>query len=83
MKTGKYTYKNYKCTRCGNVEKQRSNHWGDIYPRCKECSWKNPMDPFSVWECLEPMPVGYEKPEPWVKVRLGDICKIQRGVLIK
>lgn len=76
--TGKVSSKLYRCTRCGHEEHHSTNHWGEIYPRCRNCSWKNPMDPMPVWECLEPMPEGYEKPAPWKKVKLGDICDIKR-----
>jgi len=74
--TGKVSYKPYKCTRCGRVQQQQTNHWGDIYPRCEGCSWKNPLDPNPVWECQEPVPKGYKKPEPWKKVKLGDVAEI-------
>lgn len=77
--TGPVSVKLYRCTRCGREEKHSTNHWGDIYPRCEGCSWKNPMDPSVVMECLEPMPNGYAKPEPWQKVRLGDVAKIVHG----
>lgn len=77
--TGKYSQKKYRCSRCGREELHGTNHWGMIYCRCRGCSWKNPMDPTSVWECLELMPKGYQKPEPWKKVRLGDIAKIEVG----
>jgi len=74
--TGKYSVKLYKCTRCGLEQKHGTNHWGEIYPRCKGCSWKNPMDPTAVMVCLETMPSGYEKLAPWKKVKLGDVCGI-------
>jgi len=74
--TGKYSHKNYKCSRCGKEEVHGTNHWGEFYDRCRECSWKNPMDPTVVWECQEPMPEGYAAPAPWKKVKLGDICEI-------
>lgn len=75
--TGKYSQKRYQCTRCGNIELRGTNHWGEIYPRCNKCSWKNPLDPFPIWKCLEEMPEDYQAPEPWAKVRLGDICTIE------
>jgi DNA-directed RNA polymerase subunit RPC12/RpoP len=74
--TGAYSMKRYRCTRCGRIELRGTNHWGDIYPQCAGCSWKNPLDPFPVWKCLEKMPKGYTKPAPWKKVRLGDIAEI-------
>jgi len=75
--TGKYSRKDYRCTRCGHVQSHGTNHWGEIYPRCDNCQWKHPMQVGSVWECLEPMPEGYEKPKPWRKVKLGDIVEIK------
>lgn len=69
--TGKVTRKRYKCRRCGTESDHSTNHWGAIYPRCNACSWKNPMDPTVVMDCLEPMPAGYDKPEEWTKVKQG------------
>lgn len=77
--TGKYSHKMYRCTRCGREQLQGTNHWGEIYPRCPGCSWKNPMDPQPVWVCLEPRPEGYDVPEPWTKVTLGEIITIKGG----
>ena len=75
--TGKYSNKLYKCMNCGFEEMKGTNHWGETYGPCRNCQWKRPMEAGSRWECLEPMPEGYEKPEPWKTVRLGDICKIE------
>lgn len=73
--TGKYSIKLYQCSRCGNKERYYTNHWGAIYTTCNECSWKNPLQPTSVWKCLELVPLGYTKPEPWAFVRLSDIVR--------
>lgn len=73
--TGKYSHKQYKCRRCGSIESVGTNHWGEIYSRCKNCNWKHPMDGNPTWDCLEPMPDGYDKPEPWKKVKLGDLIE--------
>ena len=81
--TGKYSHKRYRCTRCGHEQLQGTNHWGQIYPACPKCQWKNPMTIGSVWECLETMPIGYQKPKPWRQVKLGDVCEIVEGVKIK
>lgn len=78
--TGKISVKLYRCTRCGREERRSTNHWGDIYPTCPGCSWKNPMQPQTTMECLEPMPEGYAKPEPWKFVRLGDVATITQGI---
>lgn len=72
---GKVTHKLYKCVNCGHEQLQGTNHWGDIYPHCPKCQWKRPMEFGSRWECLEPIPEGYDKPEPWVTVKLGDVIK--------
>lgn len=72
---GKYSYKQYKCRRCGSIESVGTNHWGEIYSPCKNCNWKHPMDGNPTWDCLEPMPDGYDKPEPWKKVKLGDLIE--------
>lgn len=63
--TGKYTQKLYKCSRCGKKSTHGTNHWGDIYPKCEGCSWKNPLQPFSAHVCLEAPPKGIDIPPPW------------------
>jgi hypothetical protein len=70
--TGPRSVKEYKCTTCGAVEKHSTNHWGAIYPACRSCSWKNPMEG-QVFECLEECPETHDKPEPWTKVALSDV----------
>ena len=77
--TGRISAKQYRCTRCGHEETHSTNHWGDIYPRCSGCSWKNPLSPIVVMECLEPIPEGFAKPEPWRIVKLGDIATVVVG----
>lgn len=74
--TGKYSHKLYKCERCGHEQQIGTNHWGAVYSSCPKCQWKHPMEIGSTWECLEPMPEGYEKPEPWKKVTLGEVMEI-------
>ena len=74
--TGKYSQKLYKCKNCGFEQLHGTNHWGEIYPACNGCQWKRPMEIGSIWECLEVMPEGYKRPEPWKMVRLGDIIEI-------
>ena len=81
--TGKYSQKLYRCTRCMYEQKIGTNHWGEIYPACPCCQWKNPMETGSIWICLETMPKGYKKPESWKSVKLGDVCEIKKGVKIK
>lgn len=77
---GKYSYKDFKCRHCGHVKKIGTNHWGECYSlgnynSCPACGWKRPMD-VTIWDCIEPIPEGYTKPEPWKIVKLGDICEI-------
>lgn len=79
MITGKYSIKEYKCPRCGAIEKHGTNHWGEIYVSCKSCSWKHPLEYLVVMECQEPLPEGYDKPTPWKMVKLGDIYEIKEG----
>ena len=74
MKTGKLTAKRYRCE-CGYKSTHSTNHYGAFYDRCPKCSWKSPMDPIKVHTCLEPLPEGWERPEPWKKVKLGDIAE--------
>ena len=77
-KTGKYSQKMYKCRRCGHEELHGTNHWGAIYPfSCKGCSWKHPMARQVTMDCLEPVPEGYDIPEEWKTVTLGDIVEIR------
>ena len=75
--TSKYSVKKYKCTVCGHISDQGTNHYGQIYPRCKNCGWKRPMEMSQVHVCLEPVPEGMGVPEPWKTVKLGDICSIK------
>lgn len=67
------TAKSYKCQACGHIIEASTNHYGEFYDRCRNCSWKSPMDPIKTHVCLEPLPEGWTKPEPWKKVKLGDI----------
>ena len=76
--TGKYSQKQYKCRRCGAIESHGTNHWGAIYPPCKTCSWKHPMESQVIMDCLEPMPEGYDKPEEWKQVKLEITSKNER-----
>ena len=42
--TGKYSRKKYKCMTCGHISDHGTNHYGEIYPRCRACGWKHPME---------------------------------------
>lgn len=70
---GKMTPKKYRCE-CGYESTHSTNHFGEFYAKCPNCSWKTPMDPIKTHECLEPLPEGWDRPVPWKKVRLGDIA---------
>lgn len=71
--TGKHTVKEYKCTSCGAVEKHGTNHWGEIYPKCRSCGWRHPMNLGGRFVCLENCPDTHDLPTPWKTVKLGDI----------
>jgi hypothetical protein len=68
--TSKYSVKKYKCCKCGNVSNHGTNHYGHIYPPCKQCG-------HIEHECMEPVPDGMGVPERWTLVKLGDICDIR------
>jgi len=69
MITGQITSKEYRCTHCGHIESASTNHFGEIYSKCSNCSWKRPGQ-VTVRECVEPLPRGWDKPEPWKTVTL-------------
>ena len=75
--TGKLSMKLYRCTRCNHESYHGTNHWGEIYPTCPRCSWKNPLQPQVPHECLEKCPKTHDLPAKWKMVRLGDICEIK------
>jgi hypothetical protein len=74
--TGKVTPKRYQCQTCQAIEIHSTNHYGEIYPRCRSCGWKHPMD-VQVFKCLEPLPEGWLTPEPWKICKLGDLVTIE------
>lgn len=75
--TGKITSKKYCCSECGREESHSTNHYGQIYVRCGGCSWKSPMSPTKVFECQEPLPEGWGRPENWTMVKLGDVAVVK------
>ena len=77
--TGKISSKLYKCTECGHESLHSTNHYGEIYPSCRNCSWKSPLSPTKVHVCLEPLPEGWQKPAPWKTVKLGDVVTIKKA----
>lgn len=76
--TSKYSHKIYKCPRCGENDSFGTNHYGEIYVRCKECSWKNPMNPTVAMQCQEPVPEGMGIPEKWTITTLGEVATITK-----
>ncbi|MBF0553228.1 MAG: hypothetical protein HQK96_01580 [Nitrospirae bacterium] len=74
--TSKYSMKKYRCTSCGHESMIGTNHYGQIYPRCKNCGWKHPLDVGQVHVCLEKVPKGMGVPEPWKRIRLGDVVEV-------
>lgn len=67
---GKYSYKPYQCDTCGQEKELGTNHWGECYPVCDVCGKQ------TIWKCLEPVPEGFTKPDPWNFVKLGDVADI-------
>lgn len=75
--TSKYSMKKYRCKSCGFESMHGTNHYGEIYPKCRNCGWKRPFELSQVHECLESVPEGMGIPEPWKMVKLGDIAEIK------
>jgi hypothetical protein len=67
--TGKHSVKPYRCTGCGSEKEFKTNHWGAIYPYCSVCV------NVTVWVCEEPLPEGYDIPEPWDIVEIKNMEK--------
>lgn len=72
----KVTTKRYGCTHCGAISQEETNHYGEIYSRCKECSWNRPGNP-TVKVCIDPVPKDGWIPEPWHFVQVKDIAEIK------
>jgi DNA-directed RNA polymerase subunit RPC12/RpoP len=75
--TSAYSQKRYRCLDCGHERTVGTNHYGEIYDKCPQCGWKHPLQLGGRHECLEPVPEGMAKPEPWTTVKLGDIAEIE------
>lgn len=75
--TGPYSKKPYECVRCGHGSRIGTNHWGETYGPCPHCQWKYPLVIGSVHRCLASVPEGYDVPEKWKQVKLGDILEIK------
>lgn len=76
--TSTYSQKRYQCTACGHISYMGTNHYGDIYPRCRKCGWKRPMEMGQVHKCLEPVPENMDVPEPWKQIKLGDVIQFTK-----
>jgi hypothetical protein len=74
--TSAWSMKKYQCISCDHISLIGSNHYGEIYPKCIKCGWKNPMEMGQVHKCLEPVPSDMGVPEHWKLVKLGDVCDI-------
>jgi len=75
--TEKVRSKEYECSECGHREQHSTNHYGEIYVYCKKCSWKSPMSHIKAFRCCEAVPAYMDVPEPWMVVKLSDICEIK------
>lgn len=75
--TGPHLSKRYRCTRCGHEMMIMTNHWGECYsfgrsnccPKCPPYKKYPEYGGSTVWECVEPPPPGYGKPEPWKAIK--------------
>jgi hypothetical protein len=62
------TTKKYRCTQCGQVTEQRTNHWGPTWSwgrtnTCPECPPYKKYPEYggaTVWECMEKAPAAVE-----------------------
>ena len=75
--TGPYSYKKYRCRRCGKVTEEGTNHWGAIYSRCRVCESEEVFT--AVKDCLEAPPEGTGLPPEWKLATLGDIAEVVGG----
>lgn len=50
----KVTYKKYRCGTCFNIQEVQTNHFGEIYSKCKLCN-------NNVLECIEPEALEIKK----------------------
>ena len=72
--TGTYSMKDYRCQKCGHVEKHGTNHWGRIYlcnagRKCQSCG--EPL----IMDCVEPCPETHQLSEPWQATTLGELLE--------
>lgn len=65
--TEKVRAKKYRCSRCGHVTEQTTNHYGETYSvgRFHACPVCPPFTRPTRWICCEPCPPHMNKPEPW------------------
>lgn len=65
----KVTYKSYKCRACGHVQSMQTNHTGQCFGYCHECSWK--MRYCAPENCV-PMFGRMYRPFDYVQTTVGD-----------
>jgi len=68
---GMVTRKRYKCTKCGNITWESTNHYGKIYDVCRKCGNIGQV-------CMDKLPKGWGRPPEWKVVRLGDVAEIKK-----
>lgn len=79
--TSKVSSKLYRCTHCEQEHAVTTNHYGETYGRCPNgsCVSRRPTINATYQpprhECLEPLPDGMARPEPWKATRLKDIVQ--------
>jgi len=79
-------FKKYKCSKCGFVKEIDTNHYGECYswghsntcPNCPPYAKYPEYGGSTTWKCMEKPPKPENVPEPWKKVKLGDIAEIKR-----
>ena len=65
------TKKKYRCSACGRKEIRETNHYGSVYPYCKDCG------NITIFKIDEDIPEGARVPEEWKIVKLGDVADIK------
>ena len=71
--------KAYACKACGHEKELETNHYGECYSfgtytMCPNC---HDAEQVTVWVCQEAPPEGMGVPEPWRRVRLGDLVAME------
>ena len=79
LTTGKHSQKMYRCNRCGKRSLHETNHWGNIYSSCNDCSWKHPLQSQATHQCLEHCPDTHIPPVKWSMVSFGVMENVPVG----